>query len=52
MADLLEFMDPDRMTDAGMYVWAGLITLGTLVASFFVAAWWQRRKDAKKRAQP
>lgn len=50
VASLLEAMDPARMTDAGMYAWAGLITVGTLVASYFVAVWWQRRKDSRRRA--
>lgn len=50
MASLLEAMDPDRMTDAGMYAWAGILAVLTLVVSFFVALWWQRRKDAQRRA--
>ena len=50
MASLLEALDPDGMTDAGMYAWAAIITVLSLVASFLIAAWWQRRRDAGKRA--
>lgn len=50
MASLLEAMDPDRMTDAGMYAWAGILAVATLAVSFAVALWWQRRKDAQRRA--
>jgi hypothetical protein len=43
----LEFMDPDSMTTAGILVWAGIVTVGTLVGSYFVALGWQRWKDKK-----
>lgn len=44
VANPLEFMDPDRMTDAGMYTWAALLAVATLAASYGVAVWWQKRK--------
>ena len=44
----LEFLDLDDMTDAGMFVWAGIIAVGTLAGSWFVALWWQRRKERQK----
>lgn len=42
-------LDPDRMTDAGMYVWAAILTIVVLAASYGVALWWQRWKDAKNK---
>ncbi|HUR69194.1 MAG TPA: hypothetical protein VM370_08095 [Candidatus Thermoplasmatota archaeon] len=41
-------MEPDRMNDTGMWIWAALITVATLVASYGVAVWWQRWKDKKR----
>jgi len=48
IGDYFGALDPDRMTDGGMFAWAGIITVVSLVASFFVAIWWQRRKDKRK----
>lgn len=50
LGDYLGPMEPDRMTDTGMYVWAALITVATLAASFAVAVWWQRWKEKKRDA--
>ena len=44
MLALAQF-DPMDMTDTGMWWYAGGITVVTLVLSFLVAVWWQRRKD-------
>lgn len=44
---LLEDMEPGKMTDTGMYVWAGILTVTVLVASYFVALWWQRRGEKR-----
>lgn len=44
----LEFMDPDKMTTAGMLVWAAIFTVVGLVASYFIAIGWQRWKDKGK----
>lgn len=46
--DSLGPLDPDRMTDTGMWIWAGILTVGGLVASYFIAVLWQRWKDRKK----
>lgn len=44
----LDFMAPTSMTDTGMWVWAGLITVISLGASWAVALWWQRWKERGK----
>ena len=41
-------LDPLDMSDGGMFLWAGILTALTLVASFFVAAWWQKRRDRER----
>lgn len=46
--DALGPMDPDKMTDTGMWIWAGILAVLGLVASFFVAVAWQRWKDKKR----
>ena len=34
-----------------MFLWAGILTVVTLVTSYVVAVWWQRRRDRdRKRA--
>lgn len=50
VANLFEALDPDRMTDTGMYVWAAILTLVGLAASYAIAAGWQRWKEKKKEA--
>lgn len=40
--------DPKAMTDTGMWVYAGVITVVSLVLSFVIAVWWQRRKDKRQ----
>lgn len=35
-------MDPIKMTDTGMWIWAGIITAVSLVLSYFVAIAWQK----------
>lgn len=47
MAGLAD-LDAVKMTDAGMWIWAGILTVVGLVASFVIAVAWQRWKDAKK----
>lgn len=44
----LEFLSPSDMTDAGMFVWAGVIAALLLGASWWAALWWQRRKDGAR----
>lgn len=46
--DYLGPMEPDRMTDTGMWIWAGLITIGSLIASYFIAVSWQRWKGRER----
>ena len=41
-------LEPDRMTDTGMWIWAGILTVASLVASYFVAVAWQRWKDKRR----
>lgn len=43
-------MDPLKMTDTGMWLWAGLLTLVGLVASFGIAMGWQKWKEKKRDA--
>lgn len=50
MANLLEAMDPGRMTDTGMWIWAGILTVVGLAASYGIALAWQRWKEKKKEA--
>lgn len=53
MADLLEALEPDRMTDTGMWIWAGILTLASLAVSYFIAAGWQRwREKRKEKSRP
>ena len=37
-----------KMDDAGMWVWAGILTAIGLVASLGIAVWWQRSREKKK----
>lgn len=46
--DYLGPMEPDRMTDTGMWIWAGLITIGSLIASYFIAVSWQRWRGRER----
>lgn len=41
-------LDPEKMTDAGMWIWAGILTLVGLAASYVIALAWQRWKDKRK----
>ena len=41
-------MDPIKMTDPGMWIWAGVLTAISLAASYFVAIAWQRWRDKKR----
>ena len=43
-AALLTSLDLQKMDDNGMYLWAGILTVVGLAASFGIAIWWQRRK--------
>lgn len=47
--DFLGPLEPDRMTDTGMWIWAGLLTVGSLVASYFVAIAWQKWRSRETR---
>lgn len=41
-------MSPTGMSDTGMYLWAGLLTVVALVASYFIAGAWQRWREGQK----
>ena len=45
---LAEDLAPAKMTDTGMWIWAGVLTAVGLVASYVVAVWWQRRQQGAK----
>lgn len=45
---LLLRMSPKDMDDGGMYAWAAIVTVVGLVASYFIAVWWQKRKAGRK----
>lgn len=40
-------MQPLNMTDSGMWIWAAIILVVSLTASYFVAVAWQRWKDKR-----
>lgn len=48
LADLLDSMDFDKMDDTGMYLWAGLLTVASLLVSWAIAVGWQRWRASKK----
>lgn len=48
VGDYLGPLEPDRMTDAGMWAWAVIITVLSLVASYFIAVWWQKRTPRER----
>lgn len=50
VAGLLESMSPGRMTDVGMWAWAGVLTLVGLALSYAIAVGWQRWREGQKRA--
>lgn len=50
VANLFEALDPDQMTDTGMYVWAVILTIVGLAASYAIAVGWQRWKEKRKEA--
>lgn len=35
-------MDPIKMTDTGMWIWAGILFAVSLVVSYFIAVAWQK----------
>lgn len=39
---VLAQMDPLKMTDTGMWIWAGILFAASLVLSYFVAVAWQK----------
>lgn len=48
LVQLLFSLTPGDMDDAGMYTWAGILTVLGLVASYFVAIGWQRWREKRK----
>jgi hypothetical protein len=42
-------MDFDHMDDGGMYVWAGIMAVAGLAASYLIALAWQRRKARRQK---
>jgi uncharacterized membrane protein len=48
IGDYFGSMEPDRMTDLGMWIWAGLLTALALIAAFVIAVAWQRWKEGRK----
>ena len=44
-------LDFDHMDDGGMYAWAVILAVVGLAAAFGIAAWWQRWKDARRKAR-
>lgn len=46
--DHLGPLEPDRMTDAGMWIWAVILTVVSLVASYCIAIAWQRWQDERR----
>lgn len=45
-------MAPGKMTDAGMYTWAGILAVLSLVVSYFVATWWHRMREKRQAEGP
>lgn len=43
-------LDPTKMTDTGMWIWAGILTAVGLAASYAIAVGWQRWKEKKRDA--
>lgn len=43
-----EQLEPDRMTDAGMWAWAVIVAVVSLAASYGIALGWQRWKARRK----
>ncbi|GEM_PF-6075522 len=48
LGDLLGSLDIDNMDDTGMYVWAAVLTIAGLAASWGIAIAWQRWRAARK----
>lgn len=46
--EILEGMEPDRMTDLGMWIWIAILTVAFIGASYAIAVWWQKRKDNRQ----
>ena len=51
MRALLLQMDVGKMDDGGMYVWAGILTVVGLVASYLIALAWQRRNRGAQKTR-
>ena len=49
MRALLLNLAPGDMDDGGMYLWAGILTVVGLAASYVIAIAWQKRKARKQR---
>lgn len=47
LASVVESLEIDKLDDSGMYIWAGILAVVGLVASFAIAVWWKRRKTAQ-----
>lgn len=48
IGDYLGPLEPDRMTDTGMWIWAIIISVLSLVASYVVAVGWQKWKERQR----
>jgi hypothetical protein len=48
IGDFFGALEPDRMTDTGMWIWAGILTVVGLAVAFVIAVAWQRWKDQRK----
>lgn len=48
IGDLLGPMEPDRMTDVGMWIWAVILTIVSLLASYAIAVLWQRWRSPER----
>ena len=51
MRALLLELDLNDMDDGGMYLWAGILAVVGLAASFGIALAWQRWKGARKQRE-
>ena len=45
---LFDSMEVDHMDDTGMWLWAAILTIVGLGASWLLAVWWQKRKERQK----
>lgn len=44
---LLDSLEVDHMDDTGMWLWAAILTVVGLGASWLIAVWWQKRKERR-----